>query len=125
MSTTDSTASPLTHATAWKSFARLRRRVKATPQLNVYYKSLQVAADAVLDNHLVEESIEDTEIALDDPEEVIETLQSVLPAPSTIFGDDFFTSSVYPVRVLFDIAGLYQARAIEVGWLNSLCLPRD
>jgi len=52
-------------------------------------------------------------------------MQSVLPAPSIIFGDEFFTSSIYPVRVLFDIAGLYQARAIEVERLKSLRLSTE
>jgi len=125
MSSTDSNASNLTRATAWKSFSRLRRRTTATPQLNDYYKSLQVVANTTLDLHAVEESAEDTAAELSDADSVIDTLQSVLPAPSAVFGDQFFTSSIYPIRLLYDIAGLYQARFINLDWLNTIGLSEQ
>jgi len=100
MPSSTGSSAPLTKATAWKAFSKLRRRATATPKRNEHYKRFQVVSATILNLHPVPESNEDCPAELEDPQDVEETLRESLDPPATIFGDEFFTSAFYPCSML-------------------------
>jgi len=120
MSSTSSTLAPATKAKAWTSFSKLRRRATAMPKRNDHYRRFQAVASTILNLYPVSESSEITPVELDDPEEVEATLRDSLDPPATVFGDEFFTSAMYPLRLLYDIARFYDVSAISLDWLEEI-----
>jgi len=107
MPSSDSSAAPLTMATAWKAFSKLRRRATATPKRNEHYKRFQAVAATILNLHPVPESTAEDPAELDDPRDVEVTLRESLDPPASVFGDEFFTSALYPLTLLYDVGAVY------------------
>jgi len=109
-------------ATAWKAFSKLRRRATATPKRNEHYKRFQAVAATILNLHPVPESTAEDPAELDDPRDVEVTLRESLDPPASVFGDEFFTSALYPLTLLYDVGGLYQIQSIGLDFHNGLTL---
>lgn len=81
-----------------------------------------MVTDTVFKTHEITQSDSVAPCVVDTPAEVLETLHDLLDAPSAVFIDYFFTSSFYPVRLLFGVAGFYEIQDVDNGWYASFNL---
>jgi len=122
MASTLSSSAPLTKAAAWKSYSKLLRRATPKEEHNDHHRRFLTVAARILTLHPVPESSEDTPAELDDARDVEETLRESLDPPATVFGDEFFTSALYPLSLLYNVGGLYKIQHVDPEYSAGLPL---
>ncbi len=103
-------------------FNKLKSITECIQQKDDFYVLYLGASRNVFVSHLIPASTGTTPAVLPDASEVCGTMVEMLPAPSAVFTEDYFSRPKYPIKVLFNIAQFYGFDNVEDAFLAQLSL---
>eukprot|EP00171_Calliarthron_tuberculosum_P001635 IDg1635t1 len=110
-------------STRYNRLITLTERVKSEDE---FYELYFGVARNVLESFPIASNQETSAAVMPEVEEVSETMPEMLPAPSTVFSDDYFGRPTYAIKVLHAIALFYRFGDPSKGYLHiwSSTIPK-
>lgn len=100
MSSKMASAFSMSQAGAWKRYSKLFFRIQQAPRLEAHLMRVLIVDESVLKAHPIDQGDSTDPYEVDQAEDVAETFSDLLQASDSIFGDDYFLSALYPLRLL-------------------------
>ncbi len=112
----------MTKAQTSARFNKLNFMTECIQQEDDFYALYLGAARNVLAAHPIPASTGTTPAVLSDASEVCGTIAEMLPAPSAVFTEDYFSRPSYPITILLNVAQFHVFYNVEDAFLAQLSL---
>eukprot|EP00171_Calliarthron_tuberculosum_P008067 IDg8067t1 len=122
MSESSTDITTMSKGDAWKKYSKLLARTENVAQKDEHFTRFLLVSQTFPNQHKVPHNTRNSGAVLDDPEDVLTTMTDLLDASSKIFTDNFFVSPMYPVRILHEVAELFDCLEIDEDYIADLNL---